>query len=394
MIDKTSRKYDILLLGATGYTGSLVAEHISANLPTNLRWAISGTSLTKLKRLAEKLRRGFVDRLQPCMFMLTDQPSIVLYHSPAGEQVVRACVENGTDYVDCAAIPELQQTWIRKYHDIAEKNGTALIHGCGALITPLDLIVWLLARDIREKWSTRIRDVTLRLDELDTNLSGGTIRTVISHASLSPSRLKQHNKTPTIKRGVHHHPILGWLASSSVTADQDRAQIYRTWGLLQPNYYGADFSFDEYEKADSWFGGLGLLLQSFVIGIIVSLARIPLLKILMLWAAPKSGGGPDIETARKVPVSMEAVAVADDDDEEGGEAERSRYAHAKFLYPGGHYPVSALFMAQAAASLLFCRRLEGGIKGGCLTPAVLGQDFVDRTESVGVQWMVESREGW
>ncbi|KAI1120562.1 Saccharopine dehydrogenase-domain-containing protein [Nemania abortiva] len=412
----STRKYDILLMGASGYTGALIAEHIATNLPTNLNWAISGTSQLKLDQLAEKLAK-FSDRLQPAIEVVSVEDeahlasvigqsrvciSAVLY-SLAGEQVIRACVENGTDYVDCAAIPVLVQTWIRKYHDKAQRNGVALIHACGALVTPLDFLVWVAAREIEEKWSLKIRDVTLRLDELDTNLSGGTMRTVVGNASLDPKIVKEaqspsalcpvtYRWKPSAISGVHHHHHLGWLAASSVTADQDRALIYRTWGLLcgTDKSYGPSFSFNEYEKASSFLGGLGLLLQSYFIAFIMSLARIPFVKSLMLSAAPAAGSGPDVEAAKSVPVSMEAIVVADEQGSVGRKP--SKVAHVKFLYPNGHYPVSALFMAQAAASLLYERRLEGDLVGGCLTPAILGRDFVERTRSLGVQWTVDLLE--
>lgn len=62
---RESRKYDVVLLGATGYTGSLTAEHIARHLPTNLRWAIAGRSAGKLGALAARLRGLDGDRVQP-----------------------------------------------------------------------------------------------------------------------------------------------------------------------------------------------------------------------------------------------------------------------------------------------------------------------------------------
>ncbi|KAI0412957.1 Saccharopine dehydrogenase-domain-containing protein [Xylaria grammica] len=410
------RKYDIVLMGATGYTGALIAEHIATNLPTDLKWAISGTSRSKLEHLAEKLTK-FGDRIQPAIEVVSVEDDVrlasivgqarvcisaVLY-SLAGEQIVRACVEERTDYVDCASTPVIIQAWIRKYHDKAQKNKVALIHACGASIAPLDLMVWLAAREIDKKWSLKTSDVTLRLDEINTNISGGTLRTIIAHAALAPKLVKEtqspsalcpvaHTGEQSAIAGVHHNPYLGWLAASSLTADQDRALIYRTWGLLQDtdNSYGPSFSFNEYEKASSVLGGVGLFLRSYLIAFVMSLARIPFLRNFVISRTPAAGSGPDAEAAKSVPVSMEATAVAD---ERGSLGSKSpKIAHVKFLYPNGYYPVTALFMAQAAASLLFKRRLEGNITGGCLTPAILGRDFVEKTQSVGVQWTVQLQE--
>lgn len=72
---RNPRKYDILLLGATGYTGALTAEHIAWHLPTDLKWAIAGRSRSKLEALARKLKDLELNRQQPGA-----QPSHLLSH--------------------------------------------------------------------------------------------------------------------------------------------------------------------------------------------------------------------------------------------------------------------------------------------------------------------------
>lgn len=63
--NKSDREYDIVVVGATGYTGKLTATHIAEHLPTNLKWAIAGRSGVKLDILAAELKRLSPDRLQP-----------------------------------------------------------------------------------------------------------------------------------------------------------------------------------------------------------------------------------------------------------------------------------------------------------------------------------------
>lgn len=132
------RQYEVIVLGATGYTGALTAEHIARHLPTNLRWAIAGRSKGKLEDLAARLQKLEPDRVQPGMYAmvlavgcrnrrcgkLADlEPEIevvsfdrqddvgavvrkatvcisVVTYCHVGDQVVQACVENGTDYLD------------------------------------------------------------------------------------------------------------------------------------------------------------------------------------------------------------------------------------------------------------------------------------------------------
>lgn len=62
---KDDREYDIVLVGATGYTGILTAEHVAEHLPTNLKWSIAGRSGAKLEALATRLKKLAPERLQP-----------------------------------------------------------------------------------------------------------------------------------------------------------------------------------------------------------------------------------------------------------------------------------------------------------------------------------------
>jgi short subunit dehydrogenase-like uncharacterized protein len=70
----TSRQYELVLLGATGYTGNLAAEYIQEHVATDLKWAIAGRNGKKLAEIAEELKKMNPDRVQPCM-----RPAICLY---------------------------------------------------------------------------------------------------------------------------------------------------------------------------------------------------------------------------------------------------------------------------------------------------------------------------
>lgn len=77
-ISTKDREYEIVLVGATGYTGKLTAHHIARNLPTNLKWAIAGRSNIKLDALAAELKNISRDRLQPGMTQSEIPSSICL----------------------------------------------------------------------------------------------------------------------------------------------------------------------------------------------------------------------------------------------------------------------------------------------------------------------------
>jgi len=137
------RQYDLVLLGATGYTGKLTAEHINEFLPVDLKWAVAGRSAAKLENLIEKLKKLNPKRLPPCKCRLRATTSARLIswvfcsfialevcttatedldalakntkviitllgpYAKYGTPVVEACVKNGTHYLDTYVLPSL-----------------------------------------------------------------------------------------------------------------------------------------------------------------------------------------------------------------------------------------------------------------------------------------------
>ena len=67
-MESTDSSYELIVLGATGYTGKLVAEHVTTALPTDIKWAVAGRNAQKLKNLTESLKKLNPDRLQPGKF--------------------------------------------------------------------------------------------------------------------------------------------------------------------------------------------------------------------------------------------------------------------------------------------------------------------------------------
>ena len=191
-----------------------------------------------------------------------------------------------------------------------------------------------------------------------------------------------YTTTPNLLSGVHYNPVLGWLSNSSPSLNQVRALVNRTWGLLGgPNgSWGPDFQYNEYDMAHSWFGGIFNLIRCTLIMAIFSLGQFALVKNLLLSLVPEAGSGPTDEEIKSVPVRMQALVAASPGEKHGG-----KFCHIKLRCDDGHYPFAGGIIAQAAATLLYDRKLSAGIRGGCLTPGILGEGFVERVLSGGVQ---------
>lgn len=402
------RKYGIVVLGGSGFTGTMVCEHIAGKFPTNLRWAIAGRSLERLEKLASKLKRDYPDREQPDLEIVTPDDTRTLgevigkakvclssvVYVVDGDAIIQACIEQRTDYVDCAAVPTLVRDWVAKYHERAEANGVALIHSCGAMTGEMDLFAIHACQQLKQRWSAQMGKMTLRVDDLDPNVSGGTLRTMVSFASGGPKAIAAaghpslltpipYTKPIETVRGIHRHPVLGLLTLSSPPGDQARTLINRSWGLLggPQSSWGPSFQYNEYERAHSYLGAIVNLIRCYVILTMFSWVQYPWFKNLIMRSAPDLGVGPSEEQIKSLPFTAAAFVEADPVVEKN----HGKGCLIKLRYNEGNYPVSALFMAQAGATLLYDRNLSAGIKGGCLTAGVLGPDFVERARQGGLE---------
>jgi short subunit dehydrogenase-like uncharacterized protein len=149
----SSRAFDLVILGATGFTGQFVARYVQKNCPT-LRWAIAGRNSEKLSSFANELTK--VKSTQPPPKILVadtnDKPSLVEAFKNAkvvinctgpyrflGEPVVDACIAAGSDYMDIAGEPQFMESSFLKYHKKAVENNVLILHSCAFDSVPADL---------------------------------------------------------------------------------------------------------------------------------------------------------------------------------------------------------------------------------------------------------------
>jgi short subunit dehydrogenase-like uncharacterized protein len=144
----TDRSYDIALLGATGFTGRLIAEYLASHAPATTRIVLAGRNLDKLEPIANGLGRQVatarVDVTDPPTVRALAESTRVLIttvgpYMEHGEPVIAACAVAGTDYLDLTGEPEFLDLMYLKYHDTAVATGARLVHSCGFDSMPHDL---------------------------------------------------------------------------------------------------------------------------------------------------------------------------------------------------------------------------------------------------------------
>ena len=138
-----SKKYDVVIFGATGFTGKLVVEYaLSKYLGSDISWAIAGRSDKKLNGLKEKLQIpesvGIINvdgNDESSVHDLVNQTKCVLTtvgpYQLYGEKIIRACISSGTDYVDLCGEPAWMHKIISEYSNDAKSSGSRIVFSCG-----------------------------------------------------------------------------------------------------------------------------------------------------------------------------------------------------------------------------------------------------------------------
>ena len=208
IIDRSKRKYDVILLGATGFTGGLAVEHLvkTYGVNQNVNWAIAGRSIDKLEQLKRKIAKelGNDDILQVDVLKVdTTDPStlptlvsntrvVISTAGPFekyGSPVVEFCAKYGTHYVDITGESDWVRTMILHWDKTAQLTGAKIVSMCGNDSIPWDLSVMKLEKELQD--GETLTQVTC-LNEFVGAPSGGTMDTIITNLEGGSRGAPQH----------------------------------------------------------------------------------------------------------------------------------------------------------------------------------------------------------
>jgi len=263
-----SRDFDIIVYGATGFTGRLIAEYLATHYPET-KWAMAGRSLTKLEEVRDEIG---APAATPLLTANADDPaslnamvaraavviSAVGPYQLYGEPLLAACAENGTAYVDLCGEPAWMAQMIRKYEATAKASGARIVFSCGFDSIPFDLGVWAVEEEAKKRFGKPAPRVKGRVRTLKGTFSGGTFasaRASMGAAAKDPSILKLMIDPFALTPGfegphqpngmVPHHDeaVDAWVAPFMMAVINTK-NIHRT-NFLAGQPYGADFQYDE-----------------------------------------------------------------------------------------------------------------------------------------------------
>ncbi len=405
-----ARIYDVVVYGATGFTGRLVAEHMLAayGAASDTRWAMAGRSRTKLEAVRreigapENLPLVVADASDPAslLAMARSTCAVITTVGPYqlyGEPLIEACVGAGTDYVDLCGEPTWMAEMIRKYDAKAKASGARIVFSCGFDSIPFDLGVVFLQKQAKERLGEAMPRVRGRVRKMKGGFSGGTVASLMATleaAKRDPAILKTladpFALTPGFKgppQPAGDAPVFdekaGAWATPFIMASINTKNVHRT-NFLMGHAFGADFVYDEMqltgdgsrgEKRAKSAAGAGRTQQAL-------LSFAPTRALIRQFALPKPGQGPTKE--QRETGCYDVLFV--------GELKDGRLLRASVKGdkdPG--YASTSKMIAESALCLVRDVDREA-TPGGVWTPgAALGEKLIARLEAnAGLRFALEN----
>ncbi len=383
------REYDVVLFGATGFTGALTAEYLAEHAPAGTRWAVAGRSPDKLAALTARLPSGggsagpgviVADIVDPASVRAMAAATKVLIttvgpYSHYGQPVVAACAEAGTDYVDLTGEPGFVDKMWLVYNDQARETGARIVSSCGFDSLPFDLGTLFTVTHLPEGVPITVSCFV----RVGGTFSGGTYHSAVHvMSSLRESadlHRQRRSREPALDgrrvHGVvgyphHDHDAGGWVVPFPSI---DAQHVLNSASAL--DRYGPDFSYSHYLVPGNLPMTVGMLAGA---GVATALAQLPPTRKLLL-KLKDPGDGPSPEQRDKAWFNARLVGEGDG---------RRAVVEVSGGDPG--YTETSKMLAESALCLAHD---DLPPRAGVLTPAVaMGQALIDRLQAAGIRFEV------
>jgi short subunit dehydrogenase-like uncharacterized protein len=396
MNDTLDRSFDLVIYGATGFTGALVAEYLHQT-QSGLSWAIAGRSQRKLDLLKDRINAPDLETIvadsesSDDMRRLVTSTRVVIStvgpYARFGTPLVEACAAEGTHYCDLTGEPQWMASIFERVSPLAEETGARLIHCCGFDSIPSDLGVFVAQQRMMDKHGLFATKVSGRMGKSKGAVSGGTVASMLLAVEqavsdpiarkvlndpygLYPSELSP-GSDGSDQRGVRWDDRFeSWTGPFVMAAINSK--VVRRSNALASLVYGADFSYDESLLVDNRRSGL-LMAGGMSIG--MAALAIPPLRRLISKRLPQPGEGPSVSERENGFFEFFVHAHHPTDSEKD-----VRICVKGKRDPG--YGATSRMLAQAGLSLAFD---DLDVEGGIWTPAsALGNHLVNRLADVDI----------
>ncbi|WP_433300458.1 saccharopine dehydrogenase family protein [Actinoplanes sp. CA-030573] len=401
------RDHDIVVYGASGFVGVLVAKYLAEHAPKGTRVALAGRSESKLSEVRGRLGVDWpilvADAADvPALEKLANATKVVITtvgpYAKYGKALVRACAAAGTDYVDLTGEVLFARESIDENHELARTTGARIVHSCGFDSIPSDIGVHVLDQQVKADGAGELADTTLVVTSMKGGFSGGTIdsmrhqldmvktdrklrKIAASPYSLSPDRAKEpdlgrQDDTAVLDASKVHPRLRGMLAPFVMASYNTR--VVRRSNALRKWEYGRAFRYREAMSVGTSplspviAHGTRLGLGALMAGLSLPPTRYVLDRVL-----PKPGEGPSEKARNSGHFTMDIFATT---------TSGARYSARVRAKGDPGYAATAVMLSESALALVHDRDALPPSEGGVLTPATaLGDALVTRLRAAGME---------
>ena len=389
----STKKFDFVVYGATGFTGKLVVEYLVSKYGDDqtISWAMAGRSIEKLQSVKDDIGvNADIELIQvdsndiSSIDNLMSQTRCILTtvgpYQLYGNHIIAACASSGTDYVDLCGEPGWMYEKISQHKEEAEKSGARIVFSCGFDSIPFDLGVLFAQNEVIKRYGKPSSNIRGRVRVMDGEFSGGTAASMgatmaslkekpeLFEVLINPFSLCEGYKGP--EQAADSKPIFDekldtWVAPFFM-APINTKNVHRSNALMNHSY-GKDFCYNE-----MWVSGPGDEGKA-VADAIASVNP------LGGKDGPKPGEGPSRESRENG--SYDVLFCADID-------EQSVHVSVKGDMDPGYGSTSKMITESAICLVKECEELVGGI----YTPASsMGEKLIKRLEmSAGLTFKIEN----
>jgi len=267
----SSKAFDVVVYGATGFTGQLVAEYLASHYKTDgaLKWAMAGRSLDKLATVRDAigapadtpLIAADASDTASLQAMIAQTKSVVTTVGPYllyGNELIAACAASGTDYFDLCGEPPWMRRMIDAHQATAQRSGARIVFSCGYDSLPFELGVFCCQQTATKVFGAPVARVKGRVRAMKGTFSGGTaasMKALFSAAANDPSLMPlmrspfaltpgfEGPKQPPGNKPVFDDDLKVWT-TPFVMANINTRNVHRS-NMLMGFPYGRDFVYDE-----------------------------------------------------------------------------------------------------------------------------------------------------
>jgi saccharopine dehydrogenase (NAD+, L-glutamate forming) len=386
----SDRELDVVVFGATGFTGRLTAEYLARHAPEGLRWGLAGRNPAKLEAVRDHL--AVLDHSWGDLPLLpadvTDDVSLKNVANQArvvittvgpylqyGEPLVAACAEAGTDYVDLSGETEFVDRTYVAHHATAQQTGARLVHACGFDSIPHDLGAYFTVQQLPDDVPITVRGVV----RAGGMFSGGTFHSAVNGFT----RIREAREAHAARRRVEPRPE--GRSSRAVTGKPHRDSVLGRWlvplrtvdplivarsGAALPAY-GPDFRYSHYAGTKTLRYAVGGASAVAALGVA---SQVPPVRRALL-SRIKQGEGPDAARRARSWFTVDFVG------EGGGQTIHTRVSGGD---PG--YDETAKMLAESALCLAFDD--NPSTTGQVTTAQAMGDALTSRLRAAGLKFEI------